>query len=140
MTMKYMLLMTFDEAAQADYVPNEDDINAMGAFNQELIAQGKLLAGEGLRESALGARVDYDGDDRTVTDGPFTEAKELVSGFWIIDADDKAEAVEWARRVPLKSGRVEVRRVVDLADFPQDNEYIQQEKDWRAEHGESRTA
>ena len=138
--MKYMLILNADEQTEATTVPTEEELNAMGRYNDELIKAGVMLAGEGLHPSSEGARVQYDGDERTITDGPFTETKELIAGFWIIQAASKEEALEWARRIPLSSGRVEVRRVADLSEFDQDNEYIMKEKQWREETGEARTA
>jgi hypothetical protein len=140
-TMKYMLILNAtEETENAAGAASSEDVDKMGAYNEELIKAGVLLAGEGLHPSIEGARVDYAGDDRVVTDGPFTETKELIAGFWIIQAATKEEALEWARRIPLSSGRVEVRRVFDISEFDQDNEYVQKEKAWREEHGEARTA
>ncbi|MFF1634532.1 YciI family protein [Leifsonia sp. NPDC058248] len=139
--MKYMLILNAtEETENATGAASSEDLDKMGAYNDELIKAGVLLAGEGLHPSSAGARVEYAGDDRVVTDGPFTETKELVAGFWIIQAATKEEALEWARRIPLSDGRVEVRRVFDVSEFDQDNEYVQKEKAWREEHGESRTA
>jgi hypothetical protein len=138
--MKYMLILNADEESESTAVPNEEDLNSMGRYNDELIKAGVMLAGEGLHPSSEGARVQYDGDERTITDGPFAETKELIAGFWIIQAASKEEAVEWARRIPLGSGRVEVRRVADISEFDQDNEYVQKEKQWREQTGEARTA
>jgi hypothetical protein len=138
--MKFMLLMQSDESNPLAQAPTEEAMNLMGAFNESLIKAGAMLAGEGLHPSSGGARVTYDGDDRSVTDGPFTESKEILGGFWMIDVASKEEAVEWARRVPLTEGQVEVRRVFELEDFPQDNEYVQKEAQWREETGQSRTA
>ncbi len=138
--MKYMMILNSDPQTESTAVPSEEELNAMGRYNEELIKAGVMLAGEGLHPSSEGARVEYSGEDRTILDGPFTETKELIAGFWIIQAANKAEALEWARRIPLKSGRVEVRQVFDVSEFPQDNEFVQKEVQWREEHGESRTA
>ena len=138
--MKYMMILNSDPQTESTAEPDEESLNAMGRYNDELIKAGVLLAGEGLHPTSEGARVEYSGDERTIVDGPFTETKELIAGFWIIQAANKAEALEWARRIPLESGRVEVRRVFDVSEFPQDNEYVQKEVQWREEHGESRTA
>ncbi len=138
--MKYMMILNADPETESTATPREEDLNAMGRYNEELIKAGVMLAGEGLHPSSEGARVEYAGDERTVIDGPFTETKELIAGFWIIQAANKAEALEWARRIPLKTGRVEVRQVFDVSEFPQDNEFVQKEVQWREEHGESRTA
>ena len=104
----------------------------MGKFNEEMVKQGVMLAGEGLQASSKGARVTFKGGKPTVTDGPFTEAKELVAGFWLIQAKDKAEAVEWARRVPFVDGEIEVRQVFELEDFG-DNEAIDIHRNLRDE-------
>jgi hypothetical protein len=138
--MKYMMILNSDPETESSSVANEEDLNSMGRYNEELIKAGVMLAGEGLHPSSDGARVEYSGDERTVTDGPVTETKELIAGFWIIQAANKAEALEWARRIPLKKGRVEVRQVFDVSEFPQDNEYVKKEVQWREETGQSRTA
>ncbi|WP_308468626.1 YciI family protein [Rathayibacter soli] len=138
--MKYMLLLKADEATESGRQPSNEEIAAMGRYNEELINDGVLLAGEGLHSSSEGARVDFDGDERAVTDGPFAETKELIAGFWILQAGSLDEAVERARRVPLRSGRIEVRQVYDVSEFDQENEFVQKELRWREEHGESRTA
>lgn len=138
--MKYMLLLKADEATESGRQPSNEEIAAMGRYNEELINDGVLLAGEGLHSSSEGARVDFDGDERAVTDGPFAETKELIAGFWILQAGSLEEAVERARRVPLRSGRIEVRQVYDVSEFDQENEFVQKELRWREEHGESRTA
>ncbi|TAM71704.1 MAG: YciI family protein [Microbacteriaceae bacterium] len=138
--MKFMLLLKADEATESGRAPSNEEINAMGRYNEELINDGVLLAGEGLHSSSSGARVDFDGDERAVTDGPFAETKELIAGFWILQAGSLEEAVERARRAPLRSGRIEVRQVYDVSEFDQDNEFVQKEVRWREEHGQSRTA
>ncbi|WP_210509222.1 YciI family protein [Naasia sp. SYSU D00057] len=137
--MKYMLLLKADAASESGAVPDDEAINAMGVYNDELIAAGVLLGGEGLHSSADGARVSFDGDDRSVVDGPFAETKELLAGFWMIEVSSKEEAVEWAKRVPLSSGEVEVRQVFTVDEFNQDNEHVQKEIQWREEN-EARTA
>ncbi|MGO4104640.1 YciI family protein [Leifsonia sp. YAF41] len=138
--MKFMLLLKADENTESAATPTDEDLNAMGRYNEELIADGVLLAGEGLHGSASGARVEFSDDDRTVIDGPFTETKELIAGFWIIQAASREEAIERAKRVPLKTGEIEVRQVFDVSEFDQDNEFVKKEIQWREEHGESRTA
>jgi hypothetical protein len=138
--MKYMLILKADAATESGAMPTDEDLNAMGHFNDELIASGALLAGEGLHSSSEGARVDFAAGAQSVTDGPFAETKELIAGFWILQVASRHEAISWAKRVPLTDGRIEVRRVYDVADFNQDNEYVQKETEWREQHGESRTA
>jgi hypothetical protein len=90
----------------------------MGAYNEEMAKAGVMLAGEGLQASSKGARVSYSGDKRTVTDGPFPETSQLVAGFWMIQVKSKAEAIDWASRVPFREGVVEIRQVFEASDFP----------------------
>jgi len=135
-TMKYMLIMRADDRGIAAYQDLDFDevIAAMGAYNESLIKAGVLLAGEGLADAEEGFVVDFDATPPVVTDGPYAEAKELFNGFWILEVSSKEEAAEWAKRCPLGPGtRLEVRRVNELEDFPQDNEWIQKEAGWRAE-------
>ena len=136
--MRYMLLLKATADTESGRMPTDQELTEMGQFNEKLVNAGVMLAGEGLHASADGARVDYSGDDRVVTDGPFTETKELIAGFWIIQAASKEEAVDWARRVPLTEGQIEVRQVFEDSEFDQSNEYVQKEKVWRQEQ-ESRS-
>ena len=110
--MKFMLLMKSDEQAEAGVLPDEQIIAAMGKFNQDLVESGALLGAEGLHPTARGARIRIAGGKRTTTDGPFAEAKEVMGGFYLIDCASKAEAVEWAKQLPL-AGRstVELRQI-----------------------------
>jgi hypothetical protein len=98
-------------------MPSTELLEAMGKYNEELVKAGVMLAGEGLHPSSKGARVTYSGPKRTVTDGPFAEAKELIAGYWLIQVKSKEEAIEWARRVPFTEGEVEVRQLFELEDF-----------------------
>jgi len=115
--MRFMMIVKASEQSEAGVLPTEEELAAMGKFNDELMKKGVMLAGEGLQASSKGARVDYSGDKRTVTDGPFAETKELIAGFWIIRADSLEEVVEWAKRVPFDQGQVEIRQVFELEDF-----------------------
>ena len=102
--------------------PSAEAAEAMGKFNQQLTDAGVLLALDGLHPSAAGARVAFSGGKPTVTDGPFAESKELIGGYWIIQARDKDEAVEWAKRTPNVQGdefQIEVRQIYELTDFPE---------------------
>ncbi len=116
--MRYMMLVKADQDSEAGVLPSKEIIAAMGQYNEELVKAGVLLAAEGLHASSKGARVKYTKDKRTVTDGPFTEAKELIAGFWLIQVKSKEEAIEWASRVPFEDGEVEIRQVFEAADFP----------------------
>ena len=92
----------------------------MGKYNEELVRAGVLLAGEGLHPSSKGARIRFSGDKRTVTEGPFTEAKELIAGFWLIQVKSKDEAIEWVKRCPNPvegEGEIEIRQVFEAEDF-----------------------
>ena len=116
--MRFMLLLKYDENAQKDTPPDPAIFEEMGRFNTAMVDAGVLLAGEGLAPSSQGAAVTFDGEEPTVSDGPFTEAKELVGGFWILKVDSLAEALSWAKRAPFRSGeRLEVRRVAEAEDF-----------------------
>jgi hypothetical protein len=121
---RYILFMKPNISAEAyGEGPSADAAERMGAFNQELQDAGVLLALDGLAPPSEGARVRFSGGTPTVTDGPFAEAKELIGGYWIIQAKDKAEAIEWARRVPDVQGdefEIEVRRIYDMEDFAED--------------------
>jgi hypothetical protein len=113
-----MLMVKSNEDAESGVLPSQDELAAMGRYNEELVKAGVLLAGEGLQASAKGARVAFSGTGRTVIDGPFTEAKELVAGFWLIQVASKEEAVEWVKRCPLGDGaEVEIRQVFETEDF-----------------------
>lgn len=135
---RYMLIMRSTPEAEAAMAEQDIDfgeiIEAMGRFNEELVKAGVLLAGEGLTGPEDGFVVDFDADPPVITDGPYTEAKELFNGFWMLDVSSKEEAKQWARKVPLGKGvRLEVRRVSEIEDFPTDNPWIQKELQWRAE-------
>lgn len=138
---RYMLIMRSTpeaEAAMAEQDIDFDQIIAeMGRFNEELVKAGVLLAGEGLTDPEEGFVVDFNSDPPVVTDGPYTEAKELFNGFWMLDVSSKEEAKQWALKCPLSTGvKLEVRRVSETEEFPQDNEWIQKEIQWRADLAE----
>lgn len=135
--MKYMLIMRSPVEFE---VPEDFDfneiINAMGAYNESLIKAGVLLGGDGLAGPEEGFVVDFDSTPPVVTDGPYAEAKELFNGFWMIQTSSKEEAAEWAKRCPLGPGtRLEVRRVTEVEEFDQSNEYVQKEYEWREQLG-----
>ena len=115
--MRVMVMVKASTESEAGVMPTTEELAAMGQFNEELVKAGMMLAGEGLHDSSRGARIYYNGGKQTVVDGPFTEAKELVAGFWIWQVRSMEEAVEWARRIPFREGEVEVRQVFEDADF-----------------------
>ena len=128
--MRYMIIVKTTEPAPP---PSSELIAAMGKFNDELIEAGVLLVAEGLQPTKSGAKVKRQGGKVVVQDGPFTEAKELIGGFWIIQVKSLDDAVAWARRIPFQEGEVEVRRVAESDDFEgvMSPEGIAQEKSLR---------
>jgi hypothetical protein len=138
---RYMMIMRVTPEGAAAFQDANIDFNeviaSMGRYNEELIKAGVMLAGEGLTGPDEGFVVDFDADPPVVTDGPYTEAKELFNGFWILDVSSKEEAKQWAQKCPLGPGvRLEVRRVAETEEFPQDNEWVQKEIQWRADLAE----
>lgn len=115
--MKVMVLVKATKESEAGQLPSMEELTAMDRFNEELVKAGVVLAGEGLHASAKGVRIYYTGDKRTVVDGPFTEAKELIAGFGMWQVKSMAEAIEWARRAPFPDGQVEIRQVIAPEDF-----------------------
>ena len=116
--MRFMMLVKASADSEAGVLPSRESVAAMGRYNEELIKAGVMLAAEGLHTSSKGARVSFSGDKRTVTDGPFTETKELIAGYWLIQVKSKDEAIEWAKRVPFEDGEIEIRHVSEASDFP----------------------
>jgi hypothetical protein len=118
--MRVMILIKADKDSEAGVMPDEKLLRDMGNFNEELVKAGIMLAGEGLHPSSKGARVKFSGDKRTVVDGPFAEAKELVAGFWIWQVKSLDEAIEWVKRCPNPTGgesEIEIRPVFEASDF-----------------------
>lgn len=120
--MRFMMLMipaAYDGPTDPNFVPPVEAVERMDKYNAELAKAGALLSLDGLMPPEKGARVRYKGGKPTVTDGPFTEAKEVVGGYWMIEVKSRDEAIEWARRIPADEGdMVEVRQVYELSDFP----------------------
>src|SRR5881397_680959 len=117
MAMRFLVMVKGNKDYEAGAMPTQQELTEMGKFNDELVKAGVMLAGEGLQPSSKGARISYSGSKRTVRDGPFTEAKELVAGFWIWQVKSRAEALEWAKRIPFNDGEVELRQVFEAEDF-----------------------
>jgi hypothetical protein len=118
--MRFMILIKADEDSEAGVMPSERLLTEMTQFNEELVKAGVMLAGEGLHPSSKGARVLFSGDKRSVVDGPFTEAKELIAGYWLLDVKSMDDAIEWVKRIPnpdAKDAVVEIRQVFDPEDF-----------------------
>ncbi len=118
--MRVMVLIKANEDTEAGVMPSETLLTEMGAFNEALVEAGIMQSGDGLHPSAKGARVLFSGDERTVVDGPFTETKELIAGFWIWQVESMDEAIEWVKRVPNPTGEeavIEIRPVFEAEDF-----------------------
>ena len=133
--MRYMMIVKANADTEAGKMPTSEELATMGRYNEELIKAGVLLAAEGLHSSAKGARIKFQGGKSTITDGPFSETKELIAGFWIIDVKDYDEVLAWARRIPFENGEeVEIRKVAEVSDFPSDavsEEHLRKEQEWR---------
>ena len=116
--MRVMVMVPGDENSEAGVMPDEKLLSEMGNFNEELVKAGVMLAGEGLHPTSKAVRVRFDGDDRTVIDGPFTESKELIAGYWLWQVRDMDEAIEWIKRAPFGGGtQIEIRPVFEMEDF-----------------------
>ena len=116
--MRFMVLVPANADSEAGVLPDQEILTKMGKFNEEMVKAGVMLAGEGLQASSKGARITYSGGKTTVTDGPFTESKELIAGFWLIQVKNKEEAIAWMKRAPFGGGTViEIRQVFESEDF-----------------------
>ena len=115
--MRFMVIVKADKNSESGALPDEKMLTEMGKFNEELVKAGVMLAMEGLQPSSRGARVRFEGKKRTVVDGPFTETKELVAGFWLWQVKSREEAIEWLKRAPFDQTEVELRQVYETADF-----------------------
>ncbi len=119
--MRFMAIVKATKDSEAGALPSKELLAEMGKFNEELMKAGVLLAGEGLQPSSKGARVRFSGTKRTVIDGPFTETKELIAGFWLLQVRSKEEAIEWIKRSPAPFDgecEIEIRQVFEASDFP----------------------
>lgn len=139
--MRFMVMVKATPNSEAGVLPGRDLLAAMGAFNEELVKAGVMLAGEGLQPSSRGARVRFAGGKRTVVDGPFTETKELVAGFWLWQCKSKEEAIEWVKRcpdpMPGEESVIEIRPLYEADDFGEafTPELREQEQRLRAQAG-----
>lgn len=116
--MRVMVIVKASQESEAGVLPGTEMLTEMGKYNEELVKAGVMLAGDGLAASSQGKRVRFEGKKRTVTDGPFTETKELIAGYWIWQVRSMDEAVEWLKRAPFDAGEeVEIRRVFEADDF-----------------------
>jgi hypothetical protein len=116
--MRFMVLVPGSPETEAGEMPSTELLEAMTKYNEELVKAGVMLAGEGLHPTSKGAKVRFDGRERTVIDGPFTEAKEIVAGYWIWECSSRDEAIEWLKRAPFDGGtEIELRQIFELDDF-----------------------
>jgi hypothetical protein len=119
--MRFMVIVKATRDSEAGVMPTPAQLAEMGAFNEQLVKAGVMLAGDGLQASSKGARVTFHGKERAVVDGPFAETKELIAGFWILQCRSKAEVIEWMRRCPnpypYDGGYVEIRQCFEAEDF-----------------------
>ena len=116
--MRFMVIVKSSPETETGVLPTEQELREMGAFNEELVKAGVMLAGEGLHPSSKGVRIRYDGRNKpSVIDGPFAESKELVAGFWILETRGRDEVVEWMKRAPFREGEIEIRQVFEDDDF-----------------------
>jgi len=133
------VIVKASKESEAGQLPSEKELTEMGEFNEQLLKAGVMLAGEGLQASSKGARVRFDkSGKKTVTDGPFTETKELVAGFWLWQVKSKDEAIEWLKRAPFRNGEeVEIRQVFEATDFGDNfsKDLVEKEEAWRRESG-----
>lgn len=118
--MRFMMIVKASKDSEAGKLPSEELLSAMGKYNEELMKAGVLLDLAGLQSSSKGARIMFSGKKKTVVDGPFTETKELIAGYWIIQVKSREEAIEWAKRAPNpheQDGEIEIRQFFELEDF-----------------------
>jgi hypothetical protein len=119
--MRFMVLVPGSPESEAGEMPSTELLEAMTRYNEELAKAGVMISGEGLHPTSRGARVRYDGEERTVVDGPFTESKELVAGFWVWECESREEAIEWLKRAPFDGGtEIELRQIHELEDFDEE--------------------
>ena len=141
--MRVMVMVKASKDSEAGIMPTEKLLTEMGRFNEELVKAGVMLAGEGLHPSSKGKRIKFSGGKHTITDGPFTETKELVAGFWLWQVRSMEEAVEWLKRSPFDGGaEVEIRPVFEAEDFGSEltPELREQEERLRKEVGARKRA
>lgn len=115
--MRFMVLVKANPDSESGKLPDEKELVEMGKFNDELVKAGVMLAGEGLHASSKGVRLRFNGKQCRVIDGPFTETKELIAGYWLVQVKSREEAIEWFKRAPFKDGELELRQVMEEADF-----------------------
>ena len=138
--MRFMVILPASTESEAGIPPSEEKIFAGMRFNEELVKAGVMLAAEGLHPSSKGARLRYADGKVTVTDGPFTESKELIAGFWLLEVRSKEEAIEWMKRAPFDGVQLDVRQVIEMTDLAPDlsAELLPREQQMQAQVAERR--
>jgi hypothetical protein len=137
--MRFLVMVKATKDSEANVMPSEKLLADMGKFNEELVKAGVMLAAEGLHNSSKGARVTFSGAKRTVVDGPFTETKELVAGFWLWQVKSREEAIEWVKRCPNPhegESEIEIRQVLEISDWGELTPELQKMKDRREKFAE----
>jgi hypothetical protein len=138
--MRFIVLVPASPESEAGEMPSTEELEEMTKYNEELVKAGVMLAGDGLHPSSKGARVRFEGKERTVIDGPFTEARELIAGYWVWECSSREEAIEWLKRAPFEGGvEVELRQIFEAEDFgeqltPELREKHEQMRQQIAEH------
>ncbi len=138
--MRFMVMVKASKDSEAGIMPSEELLGAMAKFNEEMVKAGIMLDGNGLQPSSKGARIRFDRDKRTLIDGPFTETKELIAGYWIIQVKSMDEAIEWMMRVPNPhndGGEIEIRQMFELEDFG-DSPAVEHHRDVEAQMAKER--
>jgi hypothetical protein len=115
--MRFMVIVKANKDSEAGVMPSTELLTQMGEYNEQLVQAGVMLAGDGLHPSSKGVRIRFSGKNRTVTDGPFAETKELIAGFWIWKCASLEEAIEWLKKAPFESDEVEIRQIFEFEDF-----------------------
>ncbi len=131
--MRFIVFVKASRESESGAMPDKKDLMEMGKFNQELADAGVMLAGEGLQPSSKGARIDFTGGKPKVTDGPFAETKELVAGYWLLQAKSKDEVIDWMKKAPFQDGELEIRQIFEDEEFAYAPEVMEQEKKLRAQ-------
>jgi hypothetical protein len=130
--MRFIVLVKGGKETESGQMPDKKDLEEMGKFNEELVNAGMMLAGEGLHPSSKGSRIRFANGKPTVADGPFSETKELVAGYWLLQAKSKDEVIDWMKRAPFKDGEIEIRQIFEDEEFAYAPEVMEHEKKLRA--------
>jgi hypothetical protein len=131
--MRFIVLVKASKESESGVLPDKKSLTDMGKFNEQLVKAGLMLAGEGLHPSSGGARIEFAGGKPNVTDGPFAETKELVAGYWLLQAKSQDEVIEWMKRAPFTEEVIEIRQVFDTEEFAYAPEVMEHEKKLRAQ-------